>query len=517
MRAKKTKQNIGKVYFVGAGPGDPGLITLLGLKRLLEADAVVYDRLVNSSLLRLNKSADYIYAGKNIHRKEKGREEGYVNQSRINNMLLRLSKKYQKVVRLKGGDPFIFGRGGEELSFLKQHKIPFEVIPGVSSGSAAAAYAGIPVTDRRYASSVTFVTGHETDSKSKTGVNWSALAKLSGTLVVFMSLKNLARVTELLKMGGRKPSTPASVIQWGTFPNQKVIEGTLKTIARKARASGMCSPALTVIGDVNKLRPELKWFEKKPLFGKKVLITRARRGSRRLKNVLEERGAEVLEVPLIEIKPPKKKEPLKRAIQKINETDWVIFTSAHGVESFFEALMSQRKDARALSGVRFACAGRQTAEKLADFGVRADFIPKKFTAEALFKEMTQKYKVKGQALLMPRSDLAPPYIKEAFRKKGARVTDIVAYHTVRPAGLKQSLKALVKQEKIDYVLFTSSSTVRHFFDTLPRTLPKSFKPRWVSIGPVTSRTLREYGKRPYREAPEHTLRGLAEVITNGKK
>jgi len=325
------KNKKGLVYLVGAGPGDAGLFTMRGAQVLHEADVVIYDWLVNPTLLEWCRKAEKIYAGKNPHQAaENGRKRRCRDQSKINRMIAKFASQGKTVVRLKGGDPFIFGRGGEEASYLQEKGISYEVIPGVSAGYAVPAYAGIPVTDRRFASSVTFVTAHGDPNKKESHVDWKALAKIQGTLVFFMGVKNLPQVVQSLMEGGLPKETKVSVIEWGSLPWQRVVEGNLTDIVKKVAKQKVQSPAITVIGEVNKLRKDLAWFEKKPLFEKTVLLTRARSQVSRLKKVLEHQGARVLEYPAIRILPPQDWKPLDLALNSMNSFDWVLFTSTNG-------------------------------------------------------------------------------------------------------------------------------------------------------------------------------------------
>lgn len=505
-----TKNKSGKVYLVGAGPGDAGLLTLRGASLLASAETVVYDGLVRSSVLSLVRKAEMIYAGK--YRVSETKH--CVDQSQINRLLVKLAKQGKNVIRLKGGDPFVFGRGGEEASYLKKADIPFEVVPGVSAGYAAPACAGIPVTDRRFASSVAFVTAHENPEKKESQADWNSLAKFQGTLVIFMGVKNLGKITESLIQKGKAAKTPAAVIEWGSMPGQRVVTGTLKDIAEKARKAELHSPALTVIGEVTQLRRELDWFGTRPLSGKTVLITRASRQAGSLRNLLEEKGAEVLEFPVIEMLPPSDWKETDKAINDFENFEWVVFTSANGADFFFQRLHALGKDARLFAGKKIAVIGEATAETLAKYGLRADLIPEKYTAEGL-AEAFRKLTVRGRSFLLARTDIAPPYLREELSRMGAQVQDLTVYRTVKvqDAARKKQLEKWMGERKIDFITFTSSSTVKYFFEALTPGLRKKLKSRLISIGPVTSGTLKEYGAKPYREAKTHTIPGMVEAIT----
>lgn len=499
----------GKVYLVGAGPGDPGLLTLRGASLLQSADVVVYDGLVHPGVLEKAGYAQKIYAGKYRIRKD----QHYVDQSKINQLLVQLARQGKKVVRLKGGDPFIFGRGGEEASYLYEHGIPFEVVPGVTAGYAVPAYAGIPVTDRRAASYVTFVTAHENPQKSGSSVNWAQLARLEGTLVVFMGVQNLAQVAEALIGFGKSSSTLVSVIQWGTWPKQQVVTSSLGSIASEVQKAGLSSPAITIIGDVNQFREELQWFEKKPLFGKTILVTRAQRQSGSLKAGLEDHGAHVLEFPVIDILPPKTWKPVDRAIWQCDQYDWLVFTSVNGVEYFFNRLSFLKQDCRALSGISIAVIGEATAEALKEKGLCPDLMPADFTSEALVRAFAKR-SLKGKRFLLARTDIAPQFLQQALKKQGAQVEEITVYRTagIRNSQTKKELEKWISERKINAVTFTSASTVDHFFRCLSARARKLLNAKLISIGPVTSQALRKYGRKPSGEAKVHTIAGLVEAV-----
>lgn len=534
-------QKKGKVFLIGAGPGDPGLLTLRGAEALEGAQVVVYDRLVSPALLDFARNAEKIFVGK------KGGDP-FTPQDQINKILLRAVRNGKKVARLKGGDPFIFGRGGEEANFLATHRIPFEVIPGISAGTGAPAYAGIPLTDRRFSSEVLFVTAHENPAKNEFEIDWEKIASMKGTLVLFMGVQNLQETVKILIRYGKSKNTPVAVIERGTYSNQRVITGNLGNILKKASHEEIESPALTVIGNVVRLRSKLDWFSAKqrgPLLGKNVLVTRGRSQAKELVRRLNGAGAKVIEFPTIEILPPADYHQMDREIARIDQYDWVIFTSANGVHHFFERMRSLGKDARIFSKAKIAVIGDATAQALLGRGIRADLIPKRFTSEELFKALKTKDEIRDQSFLLARADIAPPDLRKALEKEGAQVVEIVAYRTKKPstggaalclrsdeslrgtaslcgrpvqgdhAGL--SLYTLIKKNKIDYITFTSSSTVRNFFSLIPPALHKNLRSRFVSIGPVTSQTLREYGFNPQREAKIHTIEGLVDTLCNGDR
>lgn len=519
------KPNIGTVYLVGAGPGDPGLLTLKGRAVLRDSEAVVYDALVNPALLDLAPHAEKIYAGKKNDVQEcRGvwrYAPAHVDQNQINRRLVKLARGGKKVVRLKGGDPFIFGRGGEEASYLGRHKIPFEVVPGITAGYAVPAYAGIPVTDRRFASTVVFVTGHEDPRKKESSVEWNDLAGIEGTLVSFMSVQNLSRVAQALIRGGKRPETPVCVIEWGTLPEQRVVEGTLKTIAREVKRRKVKPPALTVIGEVNRLRKELSWFEKKPLKGKTVVITRPRSQAASLKQALEIQGARVLEFPAIRIVPPRNVRPLDEALGSFAKFDWIIFTSVNAVDSVMSRLEVFGKDVRIFYPVKLAAIGAVTAGQIRKYGLRPDLVSETYTSQALVETFKEQNLIAGRRFLLPRADRASDVLPRGLEAGGGKVTQVIAYHTTGSAAPKdvKRIREIFSQKRIDYVTFTSASTVEHFFEVLPAELCSRVKSRcrFVSIGPVTTETLQNFGIKPYREARVHTVEGLVEVLINERR
>lgn len=526
---KKNKSNKrGIVFLVGAGPWDPGLISVRGAALLSRADVVVYDRLVNPEILEFAPHAEKIYVGKkSIDRKE----SALLRQTENNRLMFRLALKGKMVVRLKGGDPLVFGRGGEEATYLKHHRIPYEIVPGVTAGIAAPAYAGIPVTDRRKASLVTFVTAHEKEDQTEQSVDWRKLAAIEGTLVLFMGVQRISDITQRLIREGKPAKTPVSVIQEATHPNQRIVEGNLKTIAAKVKQARIHPPAVIVIGEVNQFRRELSWFggkhrleisprrnnKKRILTGKTVLVTRASAQAGSLKNQLENEGAKVIEFPVIEILPPKSFKPLDRAIQRISEFDWILFTSVNGVQAFMDRLKVRRKDARGLKGVRIASIGKATSEMLAIGGIRPDLMPKKFTSQALIQELARRNQIRNKKFLLPRTDIAPQDLNREIEKRGGTVTQVVAYRTASGIAYEKekAVRQYLRQKRIDYVTFTSASTVRHFFEAVKAAKTDIRKTRLISIGPVTTQTLKSFGYRPYREAKEHTTQGLVKVIKNG--
>lgn len=496
-----------KVYLVGAGPGDPGLITVKGRECIQSADVIIYDYLASPALLKYaRKSAELIYVGK------KGGDHT-LSQDQINALIVEKAKTGVTVTRLKGGDPFIFGRGGEEAEVLFEAGLPFEIVPGVTSAIAAPAYAGIPLTHRKLTSTLAFVTGHEDPQKEATSINWKALATGIGTLVFFMGVKNLPQITRQLMDHGKPPDTPAALVRWGTTPSQVTVSGTLETIVEKVQSAGLKAPALIVVGDVVNLRPTLKWFEKRPLLGKRIIVTRARRQASDLSSRLSDLGAECLEYPTIKIIPPKDPEPLQEAVKNLPAYDWIVFTSVNGVIHFFEQLFATGNDVRALSQVQTAAIGPATAEKLRKFGLNSDIVPETYRAESVvdaFKEMN----LKGKKILLPRARDARPILPVELAKMGAKVDEIPAYETLKATENAEELTRQLEEKRVDLVTFTSSSTVKNFKSLLPADRFKKLMQgvTIASIGPITTETAKELGFDVHISAESFTIEGLVEAI-----
>ena len=494
----------GKVYLVGAGPGDPGLLTLKGKQILERAECVVHDFLVNKDLLRLARAeAEKICIGR------RG-EADRLPQSAINQLLITRAREGKLVCRLKGGDPFVFGRGGEEAQALVDAGIAFEVVPGVSAGHAVPAYAGIPITHRDITSIVTFIAGHEDPEKESSRLDWSQLGTCPGTLVFFMAVRNLPRITQALIEHGRAPATPAAVIQWGSMPDQKVIEGTLADIA--AKASAVMTPAITVIGEVVSLRDRLNWFEHLPLFGRRIAITRAREQASVLREELAALGAEVIEIPTIEIRPPDSWEPLDSAIRRLEEFHYLLVTSANGVRNFLARLAASGRDVRALHGLIIGAIGPATAAEFARTGVKVDLLPTEYVAEGLLAALGDR-DLRGKAFLIPRARAARDLVPRVLEERGARVEVVEAYQTVTPQISPEELARLLTPPP-DAITFTSSSTATNFAklvgeSRLAETLRSA---AIVSIGPITSQTLRKLGLTVTLEAQESTMAGLVRAL-----
>jgi len=480
------------VYLVGAGPGDPGLLTARALELIAAAEVIVYDRLIPDSALQgAPPGAELIYAGK-----EGGGPS--MPQPEIVRLLLEHGAAGRAVVRLKGGDSFVFGRGGEEGLALRAAGIPFEIVPGVTAGVAAPAYAGIPVTDRDLASAVAFVTGHEDPAKPESALDWAALAAFPGTLVLYMGLRRLGIVAQRLQDAGRTGSEPAAVIERGTFPDQRVVTGTLATIASLVAAAGIRAPAITIFGAVVGLREQLGWFERRPLAGLSVAVTRARAQASDLVARLASLGAEVLEAPAIEIL------ALDGPAPDVKRYDLVCLTSPNGVHLLLERLAVAGLDARALAGARVAAIGPGTASALSEHGIRADIMPERFVAESLVEVLAG---LPIKRALIARAAQARDVLPDALRARGAQVDIVALYETVaQPLGESE----LVAIGAADYLTFTSSSTVRFWFDAAGGRLRPGT--RLVSIGPVTSATLRERGLEPDVEAGRHDIEGVVEAL-----
>jgi uroporphyrinogen III methyltransferase/synthase len=494
----------GKVYLVGAGPGDPGLLTVKGKLILERADCVVYDFLVNKELLRLARGdAEKICVGR------RGGADR-LRQADTNQLLVDRARAGKLVCRLKGGDPFVFGRGGEEGQVLAYAGVAFEVVPGVSAGYSVPAYAGIPITHRDITSTVTFIAGHEDPEKETSRLDWAHLGRYPGTLVFFMAVRNLPRITQALIEHGRSAATPAAVIQWGSLPRQKVVEGTLADIAAKAAA--IMSPAITVVGEVVNLREQLNWFEHLPLFGKRIVITRAREQAGVLREELAALGAEVIEIPTIEIRPPDSWEPLDAAIRRLQEFQYLLATSANGVRNFLARLAASGRDVRALHGLTIGAIGPATAAEFALTGVKVDLLPKEYVAEGLIAALGDR-DLRGKAFLIPRARVARDLVPRFLEERGAHVEVVEAYQTAVPEVTSEELTHLFTPPP-DAITFTSSSTAANMAKLVgEERLAKTLQGAVIaSIGPITSQTLRKLGLEVTLEARESTMSGLVRAL-----
>ncbi|MBI2192115.1 MAG: uroporphyrinogen-III C-methyltransferase [Planctomycetes bacterium] len=503
------RSSTGIVFLVGAGPGDPGLITVKGKKCLEDADVVVFDALVNPTLLRYARpGAELVHAGKRGDRHA-------MEQGVINALLVERARAGQQVVRLKGGDPFLLGRGGEEAEALADAGVPFEVVPGIPSPISVAAYAGIPVTHRAFASTLTLVTGHEC-IRDAPSVDWAKVAASEGTLVVLMGMKNLPGIVSRLLEHGRSPDTPCAAVQWGTRPEQRTVVGSLGDIAAKVREAGLGPPGIIVAGEVVRLRPKLDWFERKPLFGLRVGVTRPREESAELMDGLEFFGAEALPLPVIEIRPVSDPGPLDEALRRLSRFQWVVFTSSNAVEAVLARLQAIGADVRALAGVRLCAIGPATARRLESFHLKVDLLPEAYRAEGLVAEFGKMGDLRGQRFLLPRADIAPGFLPEELRRLGAETVEVAAYHTVAASPPPEPMLQRLRRGEVHWVTFTSSSTAEHFVRLLGpegiHSLPAPL--RFASIGPSTSATARRLGMSVAIEAREHTVPGLLHALVD---
>ena len=498
----------GMVYLVGAGPGDYRLISLKAVDCLKVADVVVYDRLADDRILQwAPDDAEYIYVGK-------ASSNHTMKQEDINQLLVDKAKEGKCVVRLKGGDPFVFGRGGEEGVLLQENGLPFEIVPGITSAISVPAYAGIPVTHRAVATSFAVVTGHEDPTKGKSNMRWEHLATGVDTLVFLMGVANLPHITKKLIENGRPADTPAAVIRWGTKPEQRVLMTTVGTAAEDVVKANLKPPAIFIVGDVVNLREKLQWFDEPkthPLFGKTVLVTRARSQASKLTARLEQLGAKVIEAPAIRIEEPADHyEALDAAIAKLNDYQWLIFTSANGVDYFFARLMKTGKDARALGYAKVAAIGSATAAKLREYGIIADVVPREFRAEGVLEALKGKLPSHAK-ILLPRAQEAREILPAKLREQGAVVDVAPAYQTVAAEVDAESLREKLAAGEIDLVTFTSSSTVTNLVKIIGSAdALKGIKT--AAIGPVTAETAKGNGIEPDIVAKEYTIDGLVEAI-----
>ena len=494
-----------QVVLVGAGPGDPGLMTLAGKEAIERADVLVYDRLVSPRLVGYAPAGcELVYVGKTPERHT-------LPQDRINALLVERARAGKLVVRLKGGDPFVFGRGGEEAEALEEHGIPFAIVPGVTSALAAPAYAGIPLTHRAMASSFTVITGHERPDKLASSIDWEHTAKLQGTLVFLMGMKNLPLIAQNLIAHGKAPDTPAAVVERGTWPAQRVLISTLADVAGEVAARGFANPAVVVVGEVVSLHERLAWFAPGPLGGRTVVVTRARGQASALARLLEERGAAVEEYPMIKIAPPTDPEALVRAAHAFPWFDWTVFTSANGVEAFFAALDEAGCDAAGFAGVRAVAVGPGTQRALRQRGVPTVLVPDEFRsegAEAVLREHVHP----GDRVLLIRAEQARAVLPEAIASLGAELIDVPAYRSVPVEDGRASLVEGLRAGRIDAITFASSSTVRNLVALLGRDAVLLDGPALFSIGPVTTETMRECGLALAGQADPCTIEGLADVV-----
>lgn len=503
----KDVPNNAYVYLVGAGPGDPKLITLKGIECIQKADVIVYDRLANKRLLSYARpDVELIYAGKSP-------DNHVLRQEDINRVLIEKALENKVVTRLKGGDPFIFGRGGEEAEELIEVGIPFEIVPGISSAVSAPAYAGIPVTHRDFATSVAFLTGNEDPSKPHSRINWEKIATGADTLVFLMGMKNLPLIVENLIKFGRDPKTPTAIIRLATRPEQETVIGPLDEIESLANAKKLKNPAVIVVGDVVQLREKLQWFENKPLFGKRVVVTRSRTQASALSEIIHNLGGEAFEFPAIETVPPEDLGPLDNALENIKSYDWVVMTSANGVSGFFSRLAELKIDIRELSGIKFAAVGPATKKAIESYGLRVDLVPQEYVAEGVLEALKNEG-VEGKKFLLPRANLAREELATKLSQMGAIVDDVITYLTVPGSGDIDALMEYLKDGLVDIITFTSSSTVKNFISKLGKENIEGLLDNVMiaSIGPITSKTCRELGLKVDVEPTEYTIPSLVEAI-----
>ncbi len=496
------------VYLVGAGPGDTGLLTLRGAELLARADVVIYDALVNPELLRLApKSAEIIYGGKRA-------KDHAMPQDELNQLLVARAREGKCVVRLKGGDPYIFGRGGEEAEELAGAGIAFEVVPGVSSIIAGPNCAGIPLTHRDHCSSFTVLTGHEDPSKETAALDFEQIAKTAGTKVILMGADRIGPIAAALVAHGLAADTPVAMVRWGTTGRQQSIEGTLGTIAGIAADKQFVAPAVTVIGEVVKLRARLNWFERRALFGQRIVVTRTREQASQLSRQLLELGADVLEIPTIKILPPDDHQALVDALLELGVYDWMVFTSPNGVTMFFDLFFKTFEDLRDLCGARLAAVGPGTAAKLKELHLQVDLMPEEYLSRKIAAAFAKYQSVENLKILLLRAQVANPDLPKALEELGAIVDDIACYKTVPETEDRNGAAARLLEAGADWITFTSSSTVEHFharFD-LPKLIAKFPGLELASIGPETSRAVTALGLKPAVEAKEHTIEGLVKAV-----
>jgi uroporphyrinogen III methyltransferase/synthase len=519
----------GKVYIVGAGPGDIGLLTIKGLRCLQKAEVVIYDFHLNAQVLNyINHNAEFIYAGKRSGHHAMTQEE-------INKTLIRKAKEGKTICRLKGGDPFVFGRGGEEAESLAKNEIEFEVVPGISSSVAAPAYAGIPLTHRLHSSSFAVIPGYEDITKKESVIDWSKLATGVGTLVFLMAVKNIGLIARKLIENGRSPSTPVAVIRWGTRPDQKTVVGTLENISAIMKERDIKPPATMVVGDVVELRKSLQWYEKKPLFGYRVLVTREHMEGF---EPLEELGAEVIEFPTIEVVSPVSYEELDKSIDNIETYDWLIFTSRNGVKYFFKRFFDKDRDIRDLKGISICAIGTRTAEEIWRYGIKTDLIPDEFRSEGLIEAFVQfsgkqtiptkpilnKGKtdmgvLKGTRFLLPRAEVAREIFPERVRELGGEIDVPVAYRTIKPESRGKRLRRFLKEGRISIATFTSAATFNNFREIMGEDADELLKGVIIAaIGPITAKAIEKAGLHVDIVPKEATIEALvAEIISSATK
>jgi uroporphyrinogen III methyltransferase/synthase len=495
----------GNVYLIGAGPGDPGLITQKGVEYLKTADVIIYDRLLDDRLLSNAKpDAEKIYVGK-------ASSEHTLPQSEINRLMVQKAKAGKNVVRLKGGDPFVFGRGGEEAEELSKNQIAFKIVPGVTSAIAVPAYAGIPVTHRAMSSSFAVITGHEDPTKAESSIQWDKLATAIDTLIFLMGMQNLPEIVSKLIKHGRAADTPVAVVEEGTNPQQKTVIGNLKNIVRLVKETTLSSPAVVVVGEVVKLRNTIRWFDNRPLFGRRILVTRARHQASTLSKILAERGALPVELPAISIQPINNNKELEQAILNLALYQWIIFTSVNGVEAFFNHLRVLKLDSRSLHNLKIAAIGPATGKALEAKGINVDYCPDVFTTEALVTGF-QSLNITGQRFLLPRADIADNQLAKRLNRLGAIVQEIAVYRTLPDIEAINKAKEMLLLNHLDVITFTSSSTVSNLITAFGTDSKHLDNVKIACIGPKTAETAIKAGLKPDVVATEHTIPGLVEAV-----
>jgi uroporphyrinogen III methyltransferase / synthase len=503
----------GMVHLVGAGPGDAGLLTLRGAELLRRADVVIYDMLVNRQLLRLaSPNAELIPRG------SRGKDEA-LSQEQLNALMIAKAREGRRVVRLKGGDPYVFGRGGEEAEALASADVPFEVVPGVSSIVAAPNYAGIPLTHREYCSTFTVLTGHEQPDKANSDLDFQQIAAIPGTKVILMGLKRLSELTQTLISRGLPSETPVAIIQQGTTGQQRSVEGTLASIADLADRQKVEAPAIIVIGDVVKLRPKLNWFEKRRLFGLRIVVTRAREQAGTLSQKLAELGAEVLEIPTIRIVPPDRRQDLVDALLALNSYDWLVFTSPNGVTSFFDLFFKSFQDLRDIGGVRIAAIGPATAARLKELHLQVDLMPEEALGSKIAQAFQKYESLENLKICLARAEVANSDLPRSLEELGAIVDDIAVYKTVPETEDPTGASAKLMEHGADWVTFTSASTVEQFHErfNLPKLLAQFPQLKLASIGPETSGALHALGAEADVQAKKHTIEGLVAALVEAAR
>ena len=496
--------NIGKVILVGAGPGDAGLLTLKGKRWIEKADVIVYDHLVNIRMTHHAKpGVELVYAGKSEGR-------ATIDQETINSLLIEKARSGKITVRLKGGDPFIFGRGGEEAQALKSADIPFIIVPGVTSAVGVPAYAGIPLTHRDFSSTVSIITGTIGKQHGGDPIDWPGLAQWSGTLVFLMGARKLGLIAENLIQNGRNPKTPIAVVQWGATPRQKTLTGTLETIGSIAKTENIQPPALTVVGKVVDLKSSVDWFETLPLFGKTVAVTRSKSQAEGLTQLLEEKGAEPFSLPMIETAPPDDWNLMENALNQLDSYDGIIFTSVNGVKHFVEYLHSKNVDFRKMGDAKIYAIGPKTADAVSNLNIRVDIVPEEYVAESLLDSFLQEG-ISGKRFLLPRALVARETIPKGLRSRGALVDVVPVYKTIQPENTAQNFEQKLKAREIDVVTFTSSSTATHFMSIL-KDISLMNDVAVACIGPVTAKTAQKLGLHVDIIAQEFTVEGLVEAL-----